>query len=115
MNRLSPKVHGMLDYVTVILLALSPSLFNMRGYATIFTWSLAFVHLMLTLFTNFKMGMFPVIPLRIHGIIEIWVSVLLVVVSFLFLMYSDVVSFYFYLIFAIVLFFVWLISDYSFG
>ena len=113
MKRLSPKLHGILDYVTVIVLAVSPLLFDMKPYAAIFTYALAFIHLMLTLFTNFEMGVFRVVPLYIHGIIEISVSVLLVVVSFLFLIYHDNTSFYFYLIFAVVLFVVWGVSDYK--
>lgn len=113
MKLLSEKLHGVLDYATVLFLALSPSVFNMQANATLFTYSLAFVHLVLTIFTNFEMGIFRVVPFYIHGIIEISVSVLLVVVSFMFFMYHDNTSFYFYLIFAVALFIVWCMSNYA--
>lgn len=113
MKLLSSKLHGILDYVTVLFLALSPSVFNMQPYAAFFTYALAFIHLVLTLFTNFEMGIFRIIPLYVHGIIEISVALFLVVVSFLFFIYRDTTSFYFYLVFAIVLFVVWRISDYK--
>jgi hypothetical protein len=113
MKLLSQKLHGILDYATVLFLALSPSVFNMLPNAALFTYTLAFVHLVLTMFTNFEMGIFRVVPFYVHGIIEISVSVLLVVISFLFFMYHDNTSFYFYLIFAVVLFIVWCISNYA--
>jgi len=113
MKLLSPKLHGILDYVTVVFLALSPSLFNMQSLAGNFTYMLAFIHLILTLITNFEMGVFRVVPLYIHGIIELCVSILLVAISFLFFIYHDNTSFYYYLIFALVLFLVWCVSEYK--
>lgn len=113
MKLLSQKQHGILDYLTVLFLALSPSIFNIQSVGAVFTYTLALIHLVLTLFTNFEMGIFRVVPLYIHGIIEISVALLLIVVSFLFFIYRDNTSFYFYLAFAIVLFIVWAISDYK--
>jgi hypothetical protein len=113
MKRLSPKLHGILDYITVVFLLLSPSLFPMHSYATIFTYSLAFVHLALTLLTNFKLGVFRLIPFYAHGVVEIFVSIALMPVSYLFFLYDDRTSFYFYLIFAIVLLVVWLLTPYT--
>lgn len=112
MKRLSPKLHGILDYVTVAFLLLSPSVFQMQQYAAVFTYSLAFVHLVLTLFTNFELGIFRLVPFYIHGIVEISVSIVLMPLSYLFLVLGDSTSFYFYLVFAIVLLIVWLLTSY---
>lgn len=113
MKRLSARAHGILDYATVLFLALSPTLFDMHYPATVFTYSLACIHLLLTLFTNFEMGVIRVVPLYIHGTIELVVSVLLLAVAYAFHMRGDDTSFYFYLVFAVVLFIVWRSTNYK--
>ena len=113
MKKLSPRVHGVLDYLTVLFLLFSPSLFNMQTTGSEFTYVLAIVHLILTAITNFPVGVFKVVPLKIHGLIEIVVSITLIAVAVWFKRSGDDISFYYYLIFAFVLFIVWLISDYK--
>ena len=113
MKKLSPEVHGILDYVTILLLLISPTLFRMHTVGSNFTYALAFVHLMLTLLTDFRAGVFKVIPLRIHGLIEITVAIGLVGIAILFKVSGDTVEFYFYLIFSVILFIVWAISEYG--
>ena len=113
MKQLSPKVHGILDYATVAFLLCAPFLFDMQPNGRLFTFVLGFVHLVLTLTTDFPMGVFRIIPLRIHGLIELIVSVLLLVMANLFRVTNDITAFYFYLVFAIVLFLVWIGSEYS--
>jgi hypothetical protein len=113
MKKLSPRVHGVLDYITVLFLLLSPSLFDMQTTGSMFTYILAIVHLILTLFTDFPAGAFKVVPLKIHGLIEIIVSMFLIGISIWFRNSGDSVSFYYYLIFAIILFIVWATSEYK--
>ena len=113
MKILSSKMHGFLDYVTVIFLLLTPYLFGFNGLVAYFTFSLGIVHLVLTLFTNFEWGLFRIIPLRIHGAIELAVSVLLLGIAFWFRATVDYASFVFYIVFAAILFMVWLLSDYQ--
>src|SRR5690349_8032031 len=81
MKQLSPKVHGILDYATVVFLLCSPYLFDMQPNGRLFTFALGFVHLVLTLITDFPMGIFKIVPLRIHGIIELIVSVVLLIIA----------------------------------
>jgi hypothetical protein len=113
MKKLSLRAHGVLDYVTVLFLLLSPSLFDMQTTGSVFTYILAIVHLILTLFTDFPPGVFKIIPLKLHGLIEIVVSIGLIVVAVWFRSSGDNVSFYYYLIFAIILFIVWTTSEYK--
>ena len=76
------------------------------------SYTLAIVHLLLTVTTDFPAGALKIIPLRIHGLIELIVSIglLAVAISFRILGYS--VSFYFYLVFSVILFIVWILSEY---
>ena len=113
MKHMSSKVHGLFDYSSVFILVLSPSLFGMRFYPGILTYSLAFIHLALTVFTDFELGFVRIIPLRIHGAIEVSVSVILLLVATLFTFQNDATAFYFYSSFAFLLFFVWLFSSYK--
>jgi hypothetical protein len=113
MKKLSPRVHGILDYITVLFLLLSPSLFDMQNAGSVFTYSLAIVHLILTLFTDFPAGALKIVPLKIHGLVEVIVSIALIGIAVWFRSSGDNVSFYYYLIFAGILFIVWSISDYK--
>jgi len=115
MKKLSPRVHSILDYFTVLFLLLSPSLFDMQTPGSVFTYVLAIVHLVLTLLTDFPAGVFKVVPLKIHGLIEIIVSIALIAVAVWFRSSGDNVSFYYYLIFAVILFIVWATSEYKSG
>ena len=113
MKKLSPLVHGILDYFTVLFLLFSPSLFDMQTTGSAFTYVLAIVHLMLTVLTDFPAGAIKIIPLKLHGLIEIVVSIASIVVAVFFRSSGDNVSFYYYLIFAFILFVIWSISDYK--
>ena len=115
MKKLSPRVHSILDYFTVLFLLLSPSLFDMQTPGSVFTYVLAIVHLVLTLLTDFPAGVFKVVPLKIHGLIEIIVSIALIAIAVWFRRSGDNVSFYYYLIFAVILFIVWTTSEYKSG
>lgn len=112
MKKLSPKVHGALDYITVLVLLFSPSMFDMQTTGSVFTYVLAIVHLVLTLVTDFPAGAFKIIPLKMHGMIEIVVSIALIAVAVWFRSSGDNVSFYYYLVFAFILFIVWIGSEY---
>jgi hypothetical protein len=114
MKILSPKAHGILDYVTVFFLALSPLLFEMGSTGSYVAYALAFVHLCLTLLTRFELGVIRIIPLWLHGMIELCVSILLLIATLWLRIWGDIGSFYFYTVFSVVLFFVWFISDYKF-
>ncbi|HEV8284458.1 MAG TPA: hypothetical protein VGQ09_09110 [Chitinophagaceae bacterium] len=92
MKVISPKFHDVLDYVTVLFLAISPSIFAMGAAASNFTYVLAAIHLALTVLTNFDMGIVKVIPLKIHGAIELVVSILLLIVAVAFRETSDQTS-----------------------
>jgi hypothetical protein len=113
MKIISPRLHGIVDYVTILFLGLSPFLFHMNNAARIFTFALGIVHLSLTLLTDFDMGIFKVIPLKIHGTIEVAVSVVLIFVAFIFRKLDDQTSFYYYLVFSLALFLVWLTTSYT--
>jgi len=113
MKIINSKVHGILDYLTVVFLAASPTLFDMEGDLRTFTYILAAVHLLLTVLTRFELGIIKVIPFPIHGIIEILVAVSLAGVSLYFNQQDNMKGFYYYIWLAVVIALVFLLTDFK--
>ena len=115
MKIISSKVHGILDYITVIFLALSPTLFHMEGNLKNFMYGLAIVHLLLTILTRFEFGIIKLIPFKVHGLIELVVAVALAAAAFWFYHNNNTLGFYFYIWLAIVISIVFLLTDFGSG
>ena len=77
MRILSPRVHGVIDLVTVLVLLLAPTLIGLGGSPAAIAYSLAAIHLLLTLLTRYPMGVWKTIPFVYHGIVELIVGVAL--------------------------------------
>jgi len=54
---INPRIHGYLDYFTVIVFLLAPSLLSLSGVAGLLSYTLAIIHLAMTLVTDFPLGM----------------------------------------------------------
>lgn len=113
MNLISSKIHGILDYLVVIFLWVSPTLFGLPENTAVFTYILGAIHLVLTILTNFEYGLIRFIPLKIHGTIELIVSLALVGFAFYMGNLEGDLARNFYLGFAIAVFLVWVFSDYT--
>ena len=79
MKVLSDTTHGILDYLTVALFVLAPSLFGFSGTAALISYALAGIHLAMTLFTNMPLGVVKIIPMKLHAFVEMLVGPVLVV------------------------------------
>ena len=77
MRILSSRVHGVIDLVTVLVLLLAPTLIGLGGSPAAIAYSLAAIHLLLTLLTRYPMGVWKTIPFVYHGIVELIVGVAL--------------------------------------
>lgn len=113
MKVLNSKIHGVVDYVFVLFLWVSPSLFGLQEKATLFTYLLGAIHLIVTLSTNFDLGLLKILPFKIHGWIELIVSFALVGVAFYLGAVENESSRNFYFVVAILVFLTWLLSDYA--
>lgn len=111
--KLNSRMHGAVDYGVVMFLLLSPTLFVLPTITATFTYVLGVIHLLLTITTKFELGILKIIPFKIHGIIELIVSLALVGVAFYLGNIDGDLSKYFYLSFAIAVFVTWLITDYK--
>jgi hypothetical protein len=108
---LSDKMHGILDYGVVIIFALAPSLLGIVGTAALLCYALAVIHLVMTLLTDMPLGVVKVIPIKLHGTIELIVGLALIVVAWTI---SDLMSGQlFFTLMGAVIFFVWVSSNYG--
>jgi len=112
MKLIKPNVHAVMDFAVVVVLLASPSLFPFTSPIAIFTYVLGAVHLTLTVATDFPGGLLKIIPLKVHGIIELIVSILLFVSIWIFPGISGFDRNY-YLAFSFAVFLTWLLSDYE--
>ncbi len=112
MKIISSKMHGILDYATSAFLLLSPTLFKMEGNLCTITYALGVVHLCLTILTDFEVGLIKVIPFRIHGLIEVAVSLGLAALAFWFYNNANEFGFYFFMALAVIIMLVFILTDF---
>ena len=111
MKIISSKVHGILDYITVIVFAIAPAVLDLTGIPMALSYTLAIVHLLMTLLTDFSMGYFKLIPLKFHGWVEFAVGIIIPLTPFV--LGFKGVSMYFYVFTGCLIFIVGLLSHYE--
>lgn len=111
--KLNSRMHAAIDYGIVMFLLIAPTYFSLPGITSKFTYGLAAIHLLLTVCTNYELGIFKVIPFKVHGIIELLVAIALIGAAYFLGNYEGDLSRYFYISFAIIVFITWLMSDYK--
>ena len=72
-------MHGMIDYLLVVLLAIGPGVSGFRGRQAALCYGLAALHLLLTLFTRFPLGVLKHVRFPIHGALEFIVGALMLI------------------------------------
>lgn len=115
MKPITPTIHGYLDYLTVVVFLAAPKLLGLDGLAASLSWTLAGVHLALTLVTDFPLGWRPWLPFWIHGWVERIVGPALVLIAFLPNFSSNSLAFGFYVFMGLVIVAVGWLTDYSSG
>jgi hypothetical protein len=79
MRFIDARIHGVLDIVIVLVFLLGPAVFGLGGSPAAIAYALAAIHLVMTLLTRYPMGIRKVIPFFVHGIVELIVGVVLVI------------------------------------
>lgn len=113
MKMLSSKAHGVIDYIFVLFLVASPTLFHMEGNLCTVTYGLGGIHLLMTLLTDFELGAVKIIPFRIHGLIEIAVAVALAALALWFYNNGNLLGCYFYSALSCVILIVFILTDFT--
>jgi hypothetical protein len=79
MKVISDETHALLDYLTVVIFALAPTMIGFSGLAAIVSYVLAVVHLAMTLVTDMPFSLAKLIPIKLHALVELVVGPALVV------------------------------------
>jgi hypothetical protein len=112
MRAIGPLVHGIIDYASVLVLAMAPTLAGFAGKQAMICYALAVVHLLLTLLTRFPLGLFRHVGFPIHGAIELIVGVLLIALPWLANFSAGINSRNFFVSFGFLLLVIWALTDY---
>jgi hypothetical protein len=112
MKMISPKFHAVLDYLLVMLLLASPDIFGLSKTASTLAYALGIIHFLLTVSTNFSGGIFKIIHLKLHGIIEFFISVSLVILAFT-LFKGNLVDEIFYACLGLLILIIFTLTDYK--
>lgn len=111
--KVSSRIHGIIDYLSVAFLWLSPTMFDLPEVTSNFTYILGGIHLLLTILTNFELGIIKIVPLKIHSIIELLVALGLFGVAFILGNMEGSLARNFYLAFAFILLIFWYLTEYK--
>lgn len=79
MRILNARIHGVIDFATVLVFLLAPMLVGLGGRPAAISYALAVVHLSITLMTRFPFGRWKTIPFFVHGIVELIVGAFLLI------------------------------------
>lgn len=111
MRVLTPRLHGVLDFVTVAVFALAPVVFGLEGAAATLAYVLAAVHLTMSLFTaGLPISLSGVVPFPLHGLVEAVVGVALGLIGWL---VFDSTAQTFYLVMGVVILAVFALTSYT--
>lgn len=113
MKFISPHIHGLIDYLSVVFFLLSPAVFGFTGLTAIFAYALGGLHLLLTVFTNFRLGIVKIVPVGVHAVIEVLTGIALIVLAWtVFKDNKQNSSLYFDIVGTVVLL-TWAVTDYK--
>lgn len=115
MRLLSPKIHGILDYLAAALFAVAPLLFmfDPRGAAAIGCYAVAGALLVVSLLTRYPLGLVRVVPFTVHGAIEFVVAPLVIAYPWM-AGFADMPGpRNFFIIGGAALFVLWMVTDYK--
>ena len=113
MKVISPRIHGYLDFLTVFIFLLAPTLLGLGQLSAMLAYALAAVHLIVTLASDFPFGVVKLIPFTIHGWIERMVGPLLIAIPFILNFSTEEAARNFYIAMGIIIIIVGVLTDYQ--
>jgi hypothetical protein len=113
MKIINSRLHGIIDYLVVLFLWASPTLFGLTGFTGNIIYGLGGIHLILTIVTDFELGLIKWIPLKIHGWIELVVGLVLLASPWILGVSENAVDRNFLLGFGAAVLLVWLLTSYQ--
>ena len=113
MKVISPRIHGYFDFLTVFIFLLAPTLLGLGQLSAMLAYSLAVVHLIVTLASDFPFGIIKLIPFTVHGWIERMVGPLLIAIPFILNFSDEEAARNFYIAMGIIIIVAGMLTDYQ--
>ncbi len=110
---ISPRVHGILDYATVVIFLNAPMVLGFSATPSAVLYWLAGLHLLMTGLTDFPYGVFKVIPFRIHGVLDVLGGIFLLAAPWIFGFADEGAARNFFLALGVVTFVIVGLTDYT--
>lgn len=108
---LTPRFHGYLDYMTVVIFLIAPLLLGLEGLSAIISYVLAAVHLLMTFLTDFSLGFAKLIPIKTHGWVETFAGPVVLFLPFILGFYETARTFF--IAMGILIIIISLVTDYK--
>ncbi|OOQ60639.1 hypothetical protein [Mucilaginibacter pedocola] len=112
MKILSPSMHAYVDYLIVLFLWTAPTTFIMPDDLGRIAYAMGLAHLFFTVCTDTNATIFRFFSMPLHGLIELFVSILIVTLCYTWLRYDDR-SRAFLLTYAVILLVMFVVTDYT--
>lgn len=112
MKFISPKVHAVLDYLVAAFLIIAPQFLPLSATSLVLSVALGIIHFILTILTKFRGGIVKLVPLPMHGMVELVVSLTLGLLSLTYFRHHMADHFYWACL-ALAIMVVFLCTDYK--
>ncbi len=113
MKFIAARLHGYIDYLTVLIFLAAPTILGFGGVPAQLSWLLAGVHLAMTLATRFPLGLFQRLAFSLHGWVERIVGPALIAIAFLPAISAERPAFAFFAGMGLVIIVVGWLTDYA--
>lgn len=113
MKIISARHHGYLDFLTVGIFLLAPTLLGLSQTPAMLAYILAGIHLMVTLSSDFSLGIFKWLAFTLHGWIERIVGPTLVVIPFILGFADEAMARNFYIAMGVIIIIAGLLTNYG--
>jgi len=113
MGFLSPRFHGVLDWIAVVALAAAPAMLHFGGVAATLSCLTAAIHLVVCVATRYPLGVAEKIPFPVHGTIELATALFLIASPWAFGFDGDRTARAFFLFMGYALEVLWFFTSYA--
>ena len=115
MSVITPQAHGLYDVYIICMLFLSPILWGMTGEPRWILWSLCLIHFLVVFFSNFGYGIVKLLPMKVHGYLELLVGLSLPFMPYVFNFANRPNERHFFNGAAFLLLVFWFLTDYRYA
>ena len=109
---IGPVSHALIDYVFAILIAIAPRVVGFDGRQATWCYLFAALLFLLALLTRYPLGVFRVVGFVSHGIVELVLALVLIVLPWAAGFWPGVLSRNFYVCMGVLMLGVWALTDF---